>query len=141
MCIIIHFRMTCEKKLFLAHMFWKILCFMFFNVSVGQFCLHLEFFCKTRINKCTETSRKKKKHFCAVILLYKVVRFICLKLQIAITTELIGFSLRGKLYIGPQLVLGFFRAPFSPLLRQRLSMLGALSLVKYEMHQKDKIIV
>ena len=41
------------------------------------------------------------------ILLYKGVSFFCLKLRISITTELIGFSISGKLHIGPEMVLGY----------------------------------
>ena len=36
----------------------------------------------------------------ASILLYKVLRFFCLKLKISITTEPIGFYILGKLHIG-----------------------------------------
>ena len=41
------------------------------------------------------------------ILLYKVVRFFCLKLKILITTELIEFSFLGKLHISYWMVLGY----------------------------------
>ena len=40
-----------------------------------------------------------------LILLNEVVRVICLKLKISITTEPIGFSNLGKLHIGPVMVL------------------------------------
>ena len=47
------------------------------------------------------------RNFYLFILLYKVVRVFCLKLKISITTELIGFSILGKLHIGPVMVLGY----------------------------------
>ena len=42
------------------------------------------------------------------LLSYKIVMFICMKLKISIITEPIGFSILGKLYIGPLIINGFF---------------------------------
>ena len=42
------------------------------------------------------------------ILLYKVLSFFCLQRRISLTTELIWFSFRGKLCVGPEMVLGYF---------------------------------
>ena len=49
------------------------------------------------------------------ILLFKVVRFFCLKLKISITTETIGFSVLGKHHTGPVMVLGYFVFRFQTL--------------------------
>ena len=47
--------------------------------------------------------------FCLkLILLYKVLRSFCLKLNISINTKLIEFLFNGKLHIGPGMVLGYF---------------------------------
>ena len=43
-----------------------------------------------------------------MFILFQVVRFFCLKLEISITTEPIGFSYLGKLHMGPVMVLGYF---------------------------------
>ncbi len=53
----------------------------------------------------------KNKH----ILLYKAVRFLCLKLKISITTEPIRFYFLGKLHIGPVMVYGYFIFRFKSL--------------------------
>ena len=42
------------------------------------------------------------------MLLYKVVKFFCLKLKILITTEAIEFSILGKIHIGPVMVVDYF---------------------------------
>ena len=47
-----------------------------------------------------------------VILLYKAVRFLCLKLKISLTTEPIGLSALGKFHIGPVMVLDYFNFRF-----------------------------
>ena len=59
---------------------------------------------------------RRKCNFLLTILLYKVVMVFCLKIKILVTTELIGFSILSKLYIGLVMVLGYFIFKFMSLL-------------------------
>ena len=49
-----------------------------------------------------------------IILLYKVLGFICLNLKISLTTKLFQFSFIGKLSICPVMVLGYYDFKFNP---------------------------
>ena len=67
------------------------------NFGIGVIkCLHLSVFLLMFLSKYYQ------------ILLYKVVRFYCLKLQISKPAELIEFSLFWKLYLGSKMVLSYF---------------------------------
>ena len=64
--------------------------------------------CRLQTDTQVQTYLNKKESLYKKVLLFKVIRFSYRKLKISITSEQIKFSIFGKLYIGPGLILSHF---------------------------------